>query len=273
MTPLQIAQAELDKMEIWNEKEQRFTKIKLPVVTVMKIVRHLDAGGSMYQLYRQNHEAALNTIKKVRDARKAGNLDRVLEIAGAPDVQELLENKTLTTARSNALTDAVSILDHTYRAAYGKQWEWDLRHLQEIGVLSDAALGVLKSHDNLYGARRAAETTRRNFTGLELYVCLHYIAVFHIRFPDAPFHYINTAAHIYTTGLLESERRSEPVAVDGQTSSGEDMLRYEIWRGDKHRDTYYEALERYKLNPKQLEKLKAQIERLKEKGNGQEKAE
>ena len=267
MTPLQIAQEELNKVKVWHKSAGRYAQIKLPVDIVLTIVKHLKSGRSMYKL-RQQNIVAINTIRKVRDAWKAGSLDKVIEIAGSPEIQELLENEHLTHFRSIALEDARSALDDVYPAAYSRHWEWDLRHLKEIGLSSKEGLWVLKRHDELAGTMYAAQTTRRNAKGLDTYVSLHYQVVFKIQFPEAPFRYIYAAADIYTRGLLESERRHQPLATDGTTSSGKDMLRYEIWEGKGNIDSYFEALERYKLSPTRIYDLKEQIKRLTENDNG-----
>jgi len=264
MATLQVAQNELNKVEIKDVKTGRVTRIKLSVRIVLKIVRHLDANGSIYQLYQGPYPvAAVNTIRKIRDAWKAGALDGVIEIASAPEVQELLENQSLTITRSNTLYDAVEALRDTYWAAYKEVWEWDLRHLQQIGFKAKPALRMLQQYDELHGAILVAQSTWRDPRGLETYISVIYAALFKIKFPRAHLRYVNAAAQIYTRGLLESgldyRVSCSLIALNGPANSGIDMLRYQIWDGVEHTIAYFKALERYKLNPKRIVDLKTQI--------------
>ena len=162
------------------------------------------------------------------------------------------------------LNDCICLdLDDTYRLAYGKQWEWDLRHLQDIGNSAENALEILQKYDELAEAMQVAQTTGHDLQRLEIYITLHYQAVFTIKFhPDAPFRYIDTAARMYARGLLESERRRQPIEAHGLTSIGIDMLRYEIWKGPEHTKSYFKSLERYKLSKIEVQRRFAEIDEI-----------
>jgi hypothetical protein len=258
MTPLERAREALKKLRVWDDKTQRFTRINISVDRLFQIVKHLEAKGSMYDLHngkRRMPVASLNTIRKIRDAWKSGALNQVL----APAVEQILESELTVVDRDQIETAQERLNDH-YEAAYGgKKWRWDVRHLEEIGLYPEQALGVLGSYDKNHEASRDAQVAGRKFRGLNLYLAVHYIAIFHLWFPRAPFHYINMAAHGHADILLESRARDVP----RYTTSAMDMLRYEIWRGDKHRNAYYSALGRHHLNAKRIAQLKEGIDRIK----------
>ena len=266
MNPLDKAKDELDKVVIKDKKTGKVTRIKLPVRDVLRVVRDLKAEVTLYrQFHSRGRVASLNTLRKVRDAYNDGLLKGVIAVAGSPELQELLENEPLTHSRSNALEDARVVLDDTYRAAYSKQWEWDLRHLREIGNSAENALEILQKYDELAAAMQVAQTTGSNVQGLEIYITLHYQAVFTIRFKpfsDAPFRYIDTAARMYARGLLESERRRQPLDTAGLTSIGIDMMRYEIWKGPENTKAYFKALERHKLSKIEVQRRFAEIDEI-----------
>ena len=264
MDHLDKAQNELDKVVIKDKKTGKVTSIKLPVRDVLRIVRDLKAEVTLYrQFHSRGRVASLNTLRKVRDAYNEDLLKGVIAVADSPGLEESLENESLTRAKSNALEDARSALDDTYRLAYGKQWEWDLRHLQDIGNSAENALEILQKYDELAEAMQVAQTTGHDLQRLEIYITLHYQAVFTIKFhPDAPFRYIDTAARMYARGLLESERRRQPIEAHGLTSIGIDMLRYEIWKGPEHTKAYFKSLERYKLSKIEVQRRFAEIDEI-----------
>ena len=266
MNPLDKAQDELDKVVIKDNKTGKVTRIKLPVRDVLRIVRDLKAEVTLYQQFHsRGRVASINTLRKVRDAYNEDLLKGVIAVADSPELQELLENEPITRSKSYPLEDARSALDDTYKLAYGKHWEWDLRHLQEIGNSADNALQILQKYDELAAAMQVAQTTGCNVQGLEIYLTLHYQAVFTIKFKpfsDAPFRYIDTAARMYARGLLESERRRQSHDTHGLTNIGIDMMRYEIWKGPEHTKAYFKALERYKLSKIEVQRRFAEIDEI-----------
>lgn len=264
LNPLDKAQDELDKVLIKDMKTGKITRIKLPVRDVLRIVRDLKAEVTLYrQFHSRGRVASLNTLRKVRDAYDKDLLKGVIAAAGSLELVRGSFSSNPCSSRSNALDDARSALDDTYRLAYGKQWEWDLRHLHEIGNSEENALEILQKYDELAEAMQVAQTTRPNVLGLEIYITLHYQAVFTIKFhSDAPFRYIDTAARMYARGLLESERRRQPLEAHGLTRIGIDMMRYEIWKGPEHTKAYFKSLERYKLSKTEVQRRFAEIDEI-----------
>ena len=199
MTPLEEASTELKKVRVWDAQKERFTRINVSVQVVYRIVKHLEAGGSLYDLHKgkQMPVAALNTVRKVRDAWKIGALDTVLAAA----VEQILENEPLTFVSRDQIETAQERLNDQYRDSFGgKTWRWDVRHLEEIGLYPDQALDVLMSYDKHYELNREAQRRGRKFSALNLYLAVHYNAIFHLWFPRAPFHYIDLAAHWHADG-------------------------------------------------------------------------
>ena len=254
LTPIERARAELKKVQVWDEKEKRFTRINIPVEKLVRITEHFKAGGSMYGLHKGSKQmpvASVNTLRKVRDALKSRALDKVL----APVVGQILEHEAMGVSKDQ-IYDAQEILLDRYRLAFGgKTWEWDVGHLEEIGLYPDQAIDVLESYDKHYELSQEAQRVGRKFRGLNLYLAIHYIAIFHIRFPRAPFHYINMSAHGHAEILIEFESNARP----GYTNYAMDMLRYEIWRTDKQLNAYYSALGRYTLSAKRIDQIQENI--------------
>ena len=60
------------------------------------------------------------------------------------------------------------------------------------------------------------------------------------------------AADLCAKGILGQNNR--------YTSAGEDLLRYEAWRGAEYQRTYFKALERYYGTKRALERFRTQVQ-------------
>ena len=240
---------------------------RVPPERIITIVNHMKAGRPMYALHHAaegfhafTSQRTVVKIKKLWEARKLDFLldhedgmdghvmDQMATDAGH-DQEENLDLQPPTSISSQRL---MAVLEAEGWMTEG--WMWDIGHLMGIGIPEDNALDMLKSYDTLKKAREMANTTRLDFRGFDRYVLLHYTVVFKTRYPSASFPYVQVAAGIYTRGLLS---RTESLS-----SAGEDILRYEIWQGDKYRQAYEDALRRYKRTPRALAKLREQIDQL-----------
>jgi hypothetical protein len=74
------------------------------------------------------------------------------------------------------------------------------------------------------------------------------------RYPKPPFKYVKPASVLYARGLIARD-----VSI---CTYGENILRYEIWRGEKHREAYNKSLRRYRKTPKARARLEAEIDAL-----------
>ena len=148
----------------------------------------------------------------------------------------------------------------------GDKWQWSFDHLERDGILEDNALNMLEAYDALKLARMSSEisthsssrsepgTHLRKFRGLESYLSIHYVVILNRKYPCSPFKYVEVASYLYARGLIAGD-----VAI---YTSGEDILRYAIWKGEKHREAYNKSLRRYRRTPKARARLEAEIDAL-----------
>ncbi len=80
--------------------------------------------------------------------------------------------------------------------------------------------------------------------------------------PNNLYHHYETASALYTRGVLASD--------DSIKTAGEDILRYEVWRGSEYEDAYYKSLKRYKRSPKRDREVRGQIKALLSRGDKDE---
>jgi hypothetical protein len=81
------------------------------------------------------------------------------------------------------------------------------------------------------------------------------------RYPKSPLKYVEPASVLYARGLIAGEV--------SMCTYGENILRYAIWKGEKHREAYNKSLRRYRSTPKARARLEAEIDALL-KGNDDE---
>jgi len=79
---------------------------------------------------------------------------------------------------------------------------------------------------------------------------------------DTPYNHYDTASALYTSGVLASDYSIE--------TAGEDILRYEVWRGGEYLKAYNKSLKRYKRTPKRNRELSDQIKALLSTGDNDE---
>ena len=155
----------------------------------------------------------------------------------------------------------------------GDKSQWSVGNLEKIGLTEDAALEILAEYDELEAARSSSEFTAeihskleprtylRKFRGFERYLSILHLVILMKRYPKFLLKYAKPASYLYARGLI-----ADDVAI---YTSGEDILRYAIWKGEKHREAYNKSLRRYRRTPKARARLEAEIDALL-KGNDDE---
>ena len=146
-----------------------------------------------------------------------------------------------------------------------KDFGWSVTNLVGIGIPLEDTLGMLQEYDGLLMTCESSvhEVSEgdgeytwylRKFRGFEQYLYLHHLVYLMQKYPNNPLaHYLRATA-IYTRGVIASD--------DAIKTSGEDILRYEIWRKGQYLDAYNKSLRRYKRTPKRNRELTDQIKHL-----------
>jgi hypothetical protein len=280
---------EMAQKKLWELK----TRIALDAGKVMEIVRLLQSGKSQYQIYQRIYNeqskrweppiASNNTIFKIKKLLDAGELDWMtdelntvldeMEKASDEDQVENIVKKALEEKGWERHKDdgrGALRLEITEKAEESiKEFGWSVTNLVEIGIPLEATLGMLQELDELAMARESSlygvsahspegdsETTwyLRKFPGFERYLRLLHLVYLMQKYPNNPLAHYLTATAIYTRGVLAGD--------DAIKTSGEDILRYEIWRKGHYLDAYNKSLKRYKRTPKRNRELSEQIEGL-----------
>ena len=122
------------------------------------------------------------------------------------------------------------------------QGRWCVESLEEAGIPGDKVLSMLSEYDFLRVRRLRSESSNvysarylLDFDGIDRYLELHYIVIFALSYAKAPFSYVECAARLYAKGLLGLD---ESLSI-----SGENMLRYSVWRGGKYKEAYVRSLD------------------------------
>ena len=146
-----------------------------------------------------------------------------------------------------------------------KDFGWSVTNLVGIGIPLEDTLGMLQEFDRLLMTRESSEviefdaagndyTFLRKFRGFEQYLYLNHLVYLMQKYPNNPLEHYATATTLYTRGVVASD--------DSIKTAGEDILRYEISRGEEYLEAYYESLKRYKRTPKRNRELRDQIDHL-----------
>ena len=277
------------------KEELRKLRIAIDPSVVMEIIRHLQAGVSQHALQKIKDNgdpiASSHTVLKVKRNLDEGKLDflvnpeerakLVMDKMQAAEWEELqaeidqLKNGRVDWAslldldggswRQRLVTEAAELL--------GDQWQWSLGNLENIGLTEDTALEILAEYDELEAARSRSEftaTTRsqpepgtylRKFRGFERYLSILYLVILMTRYPKSLLKYAKPASYLYARGLIAGDV--------SMCTYGENILRYAIWKGEKHREAFNKSLRRYRRTPKARARLEAEVDALLE-GNNDE---
>ena len=249
--------------------------LRKPIEAVREVIRRLDAGHSLYSMYHSESDTKLmskTTVEKIKRLRGTGELDFVLlevdptEFIDAvyPFTKESHKGRTeRVSAReesdrrevsevsgSNLPMDLGSLDDlGIHRLAVIDALpsiSWSIKGLEEANIPSDRALILLSEYDELDIKRVSSVVTEygeepkrwiKDFRGIDRYVALHYLVLFTEMYHDASFSLLERAATLLAKGLLELDNRLK--------NAGENLVRYEVWRGPEYLQAYVGATKRY----------------------------
>ena len=249
--------------------------LRKPIETVREVIRRLDAGHSLYSMYDEKSDTKLmskTTVEKIKRLRGTGELDFVLlevdptEFIDAvyPFTKESYKGRTeRVSAReesdrrevsevsgSNLQMDPGSLSDlgvHRLKVVYALPLiSWNIKSLEEANIPRDRALSLLSEYDELNIKRVSSVVAEygeepkrwiKDFRGIDRYVALHYLVLFTEMYQDASFNLLERAATLLAKGLLELDNRLK--------NAGENLVRYEVWRGPQYLHAYIDATKRY----------------------------
>jgi len=254
--------------------------LRTPEENVRKAVRRLEAGASQYSIYMEPDPQRTDgtgwiskaTLEKIKKLWTKGELDfLLLEVdptefidAVYPLTMESHEERTdrvsarersdtpevLEASRSNPSMDLGSLDDlGIHRLAVIDALpsiSWSIKGLEEANIPSDRALILLSEYDELDIKRVSSVVTEygeepkrwiKDFRGIDRYVALHYLVLFTEMYQDASFSLLERAATLLAKGLLELDNRLK--------NAGENLVRYEVWRGPQFLHAYIDATKRY----------------------------
>jgi len=286
---------EIAQKKLWE------LKIALDAGKVMDVIRLLQSGKSQYRIYNKtyNYEtrrwekpiASNNTVLKIKKALDAGELDwmtdelnTVLDEMEKASDEDQIENIVKKALEQRGWERRKDDGFGQFRERIVKEAEesikdfgWSVTNLVRIGIPEYKILGMLQELDTLTMARENAihgsgtwspeknsKTTwyLRKFPGFERYLRILHLVYLMQKYPNNPIAYYITATDIYTRGVIAND--------DAIKTSGEDILRYEIWRKGQYLDAYNESLKRYKRTPKRIRELSDQIKALLSTGDNDE---
>jgi len=288
---------EIAQKKLWE------LKIALDAGKVMDVIRLLQSGKSQYRIYNKtyNYEtrrwekpiASNNTVLKIKKALDAGKLDwmtdelnTVLDEMEKASDEDQIENIVKKALEQRGWERRKDDGFGQFRERIVKEAEesikdfgWSVTNLVRIGIPLEDTLGILEELDTLTMARENAihgsgtwspdensETTwyLRKFQGFKRYLHLHHLVYLMQKYPnnDTPHNHYDTATALYTKGVLSDD--------DSIKTAGEDILRYEVWRGGEYLKAYNKSLRRYKRSAKRNRELSDQIKGLLSRGDDDE---
>ena len=269
------------------KEELRKLRITIDPSVVMEIIRHLQAGGSQHALQKIKNNgpiASSHTVLKVKRNLEEGRLGflvnpeesakLVMDKMQAPEWEELqaeidhLETGPVDWASLMDLSGGIWRQRLVAEAAevLGDQWQWSVGNLENIGLTEDTALEILEEYDELEAARSSSQwsthstsrpelrTYLRKFRGFERYLSILYLVILMKRYPEPLLKYAKPASYLYATGLVAGNV--------SMSTYGENILRYAIWKGEKHREAYNTSLRPYRKTPKARARLETEIDAL-----------
>ena len=255
-------------------------RLRPPEENVRKAVRRLEAGDSQYSIYREPDPQRTDkkgwiskaTLEKIKKLWTKGELDfLLLEV----DPTEFIDAVyPLTMESHGGQIERVSAREESDRQEVLEVWgsnlpmdlgslddlgihrlavidalpsiSWSIKGLEEANIPSDRALILLSEYDELDIKRVSSVVTEygeepkrwiKDFRGIDRYVALHYLVLFTEMYQDASFSLLERAATLLAKGLLELDNRLK--------NAGENLVRYEVWRGPEYLQAYVDATKRY----------------------------
>ena len=136
-------------------------------------------------------------------------------------------------------TDLETQLNKEAQRSEGWDWDWNLDNLIRIGFEENEALGILSDYDSCVETRK--KTDEGWFSERGTYLYLHHQVILKFQFPTAPNKAIRLAAYY----MANSQNRPDEAMREIGFDVGLDMMRYQVWNGDKHRNAYIESLNRF----------------------------
>jgi hypothetical protein len=272
-----------------KKKLQELGITRLEPDKIITIIKHLEGPALDYVLYKPpDNLTTFPTMAKIKRLHKQGKLDFLL---GHPDGAKGVERDALAEASrddepANVVTDpARSVSDEAlsgvreverdlkeeaqhrnettgefpYGRSHGGYWDWNLDNLMTIGFQNDEALEMLSTYHDWIEARKASEPSQNDgkyvyFRGIEQYLQIHYQAIMKFQSPGASYDALVLASRYITSGRLQD---SESIQ-----EAGFDIIRYQVWNGEKNRDACVKALKRYKRSAKALNKIIEEIDEM-----------
>jgi len=142
------------------------------------------------------------------------------------------------------------------------QLEWNIQELEAASIPKDRAPRLLAEYDTLKFKSISAtinvngngeESYIADFAEYERYIMLHCLYDFARQGTNrgAPFSLIEKAAELCAKGIVDIDNRL--------IAAGEDIIRYEIWRGDEHLKAYFDSHERYYGTKRRRENFRERI--------------
>ena len=254
--------------------------LRTPEENVRKAVRRLEAGASQYSIYMEPDPQRTDgrgwiskaTLEKIKKLWAEGELDFLLlevdptdfidavypftsesyeertervSAREASDTREVLEAPINNLAKDPGSLDDLGIHRLKVIDALPSIF-WTIKGLEDSNITSDRALSLLSEYDELHVKRVSAtvmeygEEPKRwveDFRGIDRYVALHYLVSFTETYQHAPLSLLERAATLLAKGLLELDNRLK--------NAGENLVRYEVWRGPEYLQAYVDATKRY----------------------------
>jgi hypothetical protein len=216
-----ISKATLEKIKkLWTKGELDFLLLEVDPTEFIDAV---------YPLTMESHEERTDRVS----ARERSDTPEVLEASRSNPSMDLGSLDDLGIHRL-AVIDALPSIS------------WSIKGLEEANIPSDRALILLSEYDELDIKRVSSVVTEygeepkrwiKDFRGIDRYVALHYLVLFTEMYQDASFSLLERAATLLAKGLLELDNRLK--------NAGENLVRYEVWRGPQFLHAYIDATKRY----------------------------
>ena len=229
--------------QIDTTNELRKLGLRIPLAVVREAAQRLRNGESLYALYKMPDSGppfiAKGTASKIKRLLDQGRLEILFgsqpepqiegsafgasAIEDANDINEA--NQVRLAAESNPFLSRIVELRPRL-----PQVDWDIENLESVGIPTLEGLALLIQHDALM-SQDIGTWTRPVF---QRYVELHYRVEFcregSVRRNTAPLDLIKLAASSYANGLIDDNLFLK--------KAGRDILRFQVWRGQRFLRAY-----------------------------------
>jgi hypothetical protein len=228
---------------------------------VREVVQRLKNGDSLYSMYNSRF-VAKGTAVKIRKLWDAGKLNFLLDVA--------TEMGALVEASADAALAADTPASHHIWSQIETNRQrileilpqlpsitWDIEYLEKAGIVAEVALGMMIEIDELF--RRDMQGERWPKADIVRFVELHYSVLFASTNAGldnpAPIELIRFAAHSRAVGMVDDNYFMVRV--------GNDILRYQVWRGAKHLEAFQSAqVHTSRLARRRSQEINQEIERV-----------